>query len=123
MDTRRAYQTLIKQLLTEYAAHRSQWNAQIASRAVCDDEHGAYMVVDMGWNGDKYWHTTPIHVDVLNNKIWVQYDETEEGIATQLVVAGVPKEDIVLGFHPSELRPYTEFGTGAADGPVDSCAA
>ena len=114
MDSRVTYQTLVKQVLAEYAAYRSQWDAQIASRVICDDEHGAYLVLDMGWDGDKYWHTTPIHVDVLNNKIWVQYDETEEGIATELVASGVPKEDIVLGFHPPELRSYTEFGVGAA---------
>jgi hypothetical protein len=112
MDSRVTYQTLVKQVLSEYAAHRSQWDPQIASRVICDDEHGAYMVLDMGWDGDKYWHTMPIHVDVIDHKIWVQYDETEEGIATELIAAGVPKEDIVLGFHPPELRPYTEFDTG-----------
>jgi hypothetical protein len=34
---------------------------------------------------------------------------TEDGIATDLLEAGVPKEDIVLAFHAPEMRPYTEF--------------
>jgi hypothetical protein len=33
----------------------------------------------------------------------------EVGIATELVEAGVPKEQIVLGFRPPEMRQYTEF--------------
>ena len=33
----------------------------------------------------------------------------EEGIATALLAAGVPKEDIVLAFHSPEKRKYTEF--------------
>lgn len=114
MDSQVAYRTLVKKILSEYAEYRSQWDAHIASRVICDDEHGAYIVLDMGWNGDKYWHTKPIHVDVIDHQIWIQYDETEEGIAAEFVAAGVPKEDIVLGFHPPELRPYTEFGVGKA---------
>jgi hypothetical protein len=33
----------------------------------------------------------------------------EEGIATDLVRAGVAKEDIVLAFHEPKMRPYTDF--------------
>jgi hypothetical protein len=39
----------------------------------------------------------------------IQYDETEEGIATDLLEAGVPKEDIVLGFRYPKIREYTGF--------------
>jgi len=37
---------------------------------------------------------------------------TDGGIAYQLVELGVPKEDIVLGFQPAHVRPYTEFAVG-----------
>ena len=36
---------------------------------------------------------------------------TEEGIATDLLEAGVPKEDIVLAFQPPDVRRFTEFAT------------
>lgn len=48
---------------------------------------------------------------ILNtaNKIWIEEDWTKQGIANDLLDAGVPAEDIVLGFqHPSK-RPLTEF--------------
>jgi hypothetical protein len=44
--------------------------------------------------------------------IWIQYDGTEEGIANRLVELGVPREDIVLAFHPPYKRPYTDFVVG-----------
>ena len=53
-----------------------------------------------------------LHLDIRNNKIWVQYDGTEEGIANRLVELGVPQEDIVLGFHPPYQRQYTNFSVG-----------
>ena len=40
---------------------------------------------------------------------WIQQDGTEDGIATDLMVAGIPKERIVLGFKRPESRKYTEF--------------
>jgi hypothetical protein len=33
-------------------------------------------------------------------------------VATDLLAAGVHKEDIVLGFRHPNVRQYTEFGTG-----------
>ncbi|MBV6621557.1 MAG: XisI protein [Rivularia sp. (in: Bacteria)] len=34
------------------------------------------------------------------------------GIGNDLVKAGVPKDDIVPGFHPPELRKYVEYAVG-----------
>jgi hypothetical protein len=48
-------------------------------------------------------------MDIKNNKIWIQYDGTEVGMANELVALGVPKEDIVLAFHPPSKRSYTGF--------------
>lgn len=36
-------------------------------------------------------------------------DRTEDGIATELVALGVPKENIVLGFKLEQMRRDTEF--------------
>jgi hypothetical protein len=45
----------------------------------------------------------------LGIKLPIQYDDTEEGIATDLLEAGVPKADIVLGFRHPKIREYTGF--------------
>lgn len=39
----------------------------------------------------------------------IQEDWTEEGIANELVRAGIPREDIVLGFQHPEMRKYSDF--------------
>ncbi len=41
--------------------------------------------------------------------MWIQYDGTNRPVADELLAAGIPREDIVLGFHPAELRPLTDF--------------
>ena len=50
-----------------------------------------------------------VHLDIIDGKIWIQRDGTEDGIATDLEAAGIPKSDIVLAFHPQRLRKYTEY--------------
>jgi hypothetical protein len=40
----------------------------------------------------------------------VQYDGTTRPIAEELAAAGIPKQDIILAFHPAELRPLTGYG-------------
>jgi XisI protein/XisH protein len=56
-----------------------------------------------------YLHATPIHISLVDNKVWVQYDDTEEGVATDLVAEGVSKDDIVLGFRHPKIRQHTGF--------------
>jgi hypothetical protein len=45
----------------------------------------------------------------LNGKIWIQYDGTNRPVAEALLAAGIPREAIVSGFHPANVRQYTDF--------------
>ena len=53
-----------------------------------------------------------VHLDVREGMIWVQVDNTEPGIADELVELGIPKDKIVLGFQAPFKRKFTEFATG-----------
>jgi hypothetical protein len=44
-----------------------------------------------------------------DGKIWVQRDDTEDGVTYELEAAGIPKDKIVLGFHPQNVRQYTGY--------------
>ena len=70
------------------------------------------MVLSMGWRGNRYMHSAAVHIEIVGDKIWIQNDHTEEGIATDLLEAGISGEDIVLGFRDPEIRQYTEFAQG-----------
>lgn len=66
------------------------------------------MLVNVGWD-DRRVHGCLVHVDLIDGKFWIQRDGTEDGIATELVAAGVPKSRIVLAFHPVDVRPHTGY--------------
>jgi XisI protein len=109
MDTQLKYQSIVKQVLQNHADYRAALPDGYTSEPIFDDERGQYLVLDMGWHGDKYLHATPIHISLIDDKVWVQYDDTEEGVATDLMAAGVSKEDIVLGFRHPKIRQHTGF--------------
>ncbi|NER93137.1 MAG: XisI protein [Symploca sp. SIO1B1] len=109
MDTQLNYRDIIKKILQEHAQYRASLPDSYDSQVLLDDERGRYLILDIGWNDQNYLHATPIHLDLIGDKIWIQYDDTEEGIATDLLEAGVPKEDIVLGFRHPKIREYTGF--------------
>ncbi|MEM9137837.1 MAG: XisI protein [Cyanobacteria bacterium P01_F01_bin.42] len=101
-------QTLIQQLFQQYIEFLgSSENTHL--EIVIDPNHQRYLLVEIGWERGRRIYGTLIHIDVIDNKLWIQQDGTEEGIADELVTLGIPKDQIVLGFKPLERRKLTEF--------------
>jgi hypothetical protein len=110
MDKLAEYRCLIKRLLTQFTEWVNQ-TPRTDSEMICifDEPHDYYVVLRAHWGRYRCVEGAQIFVRLRSGKIWIEEDWTEEGIATDLLNAGVPKEDIVLGFQPPEMRPFTEF--------------
>ncbi|MEA5534863.1 XisI protein [Crocosphaera sp. XPORK-15E] len=110
MDKLTHYQTLIKQILTEYEKISLQVpDPDIDEVLMFDDSRSQYLWFNIGWKNGKRVKAISVYVRIKNNKIYVEEDWTEEGITTELLREGVPKEDIVLAFHAPDTRELTEF--------------
>ena len=108
MDRIDEYRHLVQRLIEEYATYTPS-TGDIEVETVFDDARGHYELLYVGWQGWRRVHGVVVHVDVRDDKIWVQHDGTEAGIANDLVAVGVPREQIVLAFqHPSRRR-HTDF--------------
>ncbi|MDQ2730517.1 MAG: XisI protein [Armatimonadota bacterium] len=108
MDTLENYRQVIRKILSEMVHIRYSY-ADIQNEAVFDRDNDRYLVVSVGWQKVKRVHGCLVHLDIVDGKVWVQRDGTEDGIANVLVAAGIPKDRIVLGFHSSDVRPHTGF--------------
>ena len=111
MDRLAQYRTYIQDILNEYSQYKPAYG-DVELETIYDITNDHYQLLSVGWNKHQRIHGTILHVDIRNNKIWVQYDGTEEGIANRLMELGVPPEDIVIGFHPPYQRQYTRFSVG-----------
>ncbi len=102
------YQTIVEKVLHEYAEYlRQDSNVQI--ELVFDRPHDHYLLVETGWQNSDRVYGTLLHIDIIDHKLWIQHDGTEDGIVNDLVAAGVPKQSIVLAFRSIERRKLTEF--------------
>ncbi len=79
---------------------------------VFDRLNGQFLLMDEGWDSYKHIHRVWVHVELRDGKFWIQKDGTEDGIAVDLMNAGVPKERIVLAFQHPGRRQYSEFAPG-----------
>jgi XisI protein len=108
MDRLETYRQIIRQILKPYT-NIIYANVSANNRQIFDRETDRYLILSEGWSGQHHLHSCLIHIEIINDKVWIQLDNTEDGIAEELILAGIPKEDIVLGFHEPEIRPYTGF--------------
>jgi hypothetical protein len=108
MDRLGTYRQIIRETLSPYL-DISYANVEGHNQAAFDSETDQYLVVSTGWNKEGRVHGCLIHVSIQDGKVWIQRDGTDVGIANELVQAGIPKDEIVLGFHEPEIRSYTGF--------------
>ena len=101
------YRTCVQRVLTEHAQQGGdQW---VEAQTIFDTERDHYQVLYNGWRHKKRIFGPVLHLDIKDGKIWIQWNGTEDDIAAELVALGIPKHDIVLGFHTPLLRQYTEY--------------
>ena len=105
------YREKVKQILTKYSQYKPSYG-EVEVEEIFDIERDRYQIMSVGWNGQKRIYGTMIHLDIKNEKVWIQENTTEIDLAKELVEMGVPKHDIVIGFHTPKMRQLTDFAVG-----------
>jgi hypothetical protein len=103
------YRQYVEEILRSHFRPNSA-ESDIEEQLLLDRERDHYQLLRVGWHDEEkpIYHPV-IHIDIKNNKIWIQRDYTEVGTANELLERGVPKADIVLAFHAPYKREYTGF--------------
>lgn len=114
MDKLNYYRECLQSVLEEHrrlsrTALRPQGD-EVETQLIVDRENDHYQLLRVGWrNNTEPIFGCSVHASIKNDKIWIERDFTEYGVANELIDRGVPKEDIVLAFHAPYKRPYTGF--------------
>jgi hypothetical protein len=115
MDKLEKYRSIIKKILTEYyemtKVEITEARAEASDRLALDEERDQYLWFRFGWDNKKQIQHIIIYLCIKNGKIWVEEDATNLCVVDDLLSAGIPQSDIVLGFHHPSKRGFTEFAT------------
>jgi hypothetical protein len=76
---------------------------------VRDECNDRYVLEHVDFNGERYATRLLASLEIRDGKIWILQDNTEDGIATELVADGIPKDRIVLAYYPPAVREIGEF--------------
>ena len=112
MDRTLKYRKILKEVLREYAGNEiNQVNKpdDIQIRLIMDTENDHYQVLYAGWHEDKQIFSVLFHFDIINEKIWIQRNNSDYDIIEDIENKGVPKSDIVLAFHAPQIRSFTDY--------------
>lgn len=107
------YQTCIKRLLSEYESLKTEGTEV---KLCFDDDRMCYLVMRVGWF-QQYTriHRCLIHIEICDETVVIQANNTEAPIDTDLIEMGIPKGKICLGFIPEDFRAYTEQHSSERD--------
>jgi hypothetical protein len=102
------YRTQVQDLLKQYVEQRPLYD-EVETQLVVDTIHDHYQLVNVGWVNKRRVYGCVLHIDIKDDKVWIQHNGTERFVAEDLVALGIPKDRIVLGFHAPFKRQFTEF--------------
>jgi hypothetical protein len=101
-------QKAILSILEDYATVRYS-NINAENKLIADTVNHRYQVVTIGWDKTRFVHDCPMHIDIIDGKVWIQRNMTEIDIAEILTKQGIAKSDIVLGFLTPKMREYGDY--------------
>lgn len=108
METLTEYQSLLRKILEKYTQIPYRYG-DITTTLIISEDHNHFLLMDQGWEKGLRVHGCLFHGQIINDKIWIHYDGIEDSVTEDLVAAGVPKERIVLGFYPPDVRVHTGY--------------
>lgn len=116
MDKLEQYRHAIKKILTGYyeitnTKVRETTEFEVSDRLAFDETRDQYLWFRFGWDDKKQIQYIIIYLCIKNGKVWVEEDATNLCVVDDLLSAGIPQGDIVLGFHHPSKRGLTEFAT------------
>jgi len=111
MDKIKGYRDIIKEIFTHYAQTRiPNNNIDPGYQLIFDDTNDHYLLYKTTWKEElRRVHFCIFHIDIINEKLWVQEDATDFDLVGELELKGIAKSDIVLAFHAPYKRQYTGY--------------
>lgn len=88
------YHQIVQDLLTAYS-QSPYLQADLKDETIFDQSAGRYLLVTVGWQGRKRINTIVLHLDVVDDQVIIQCNNTDQDINQELIAAGIPATAIV----------------------------
>ena len=90
------YRNSIVEIMKKYT-NTDSGCGDIEVQTVFDRENDHYQIINVGWQNDRRVYGCSLHIDIKNNKVWIQHNGTKDcprtdrtGCAQGRYCSGVP---------------------------------
>ena len=97
MDSTTQLSDIVKGVINRYAQLKPS-HGDIRLDTVFDDEQSHYALMQVGWDKDRRVRGNLIYITLRDNKVIIEYDGMECGIAQDLIASGIASVQIVLAY-------------------------
>lgn len=91
MDKLAEYGHIIESVLQRYASIPYSHD-EIDNRVIVDAERKNFLLMTIGWEGHRRVHGCVVHIQIIDDKIWIQRDGIEDSVTEELEAAGISKD-------------------------------
>ena len=98
MDKLTRYRQIVCQYLEDFAKDDPEANL------IFDEKRDRFLVMHVNWRNDYRIYGCAMHLDLIDEKVWIQNNSTEIYIDRELLKRGIAPQDIVLGFRSPSIR-------------------
>lgn len=109
MDRIKQYQKIIAQELNSWTKESSSDMPDIAYQFIENKKRTQFILLALGWHKNIYHHDLLMHIQIKNDQIWIQEDNTGVGISKILQEKGIPRSAIIHGFEEPILREQSKL--------------
>jgi XisI protein len=104
------YRAIIVSLLNDMAETIAP-TPDVEHVVIADHERDQYLLLFVGWSKGRRLLELALYLRIRDGKVWLEANYGPDRVAEMLIDAGIPRNHIVLGFQPPELRHLTEYAT------------
>jgi hypothetical protein len=97
------YQNIIIEMLEAYASIPLSYPNNLRDEVVADTVRNHFQLITLGWENQQFIHEVIFHIDIIDENIWIQVNNSEANIAAELIERGIPKDAIFIGFQHNHL--------------------
>lgn len=98
MDRITEYRQIVQEFLIDFATISPTY------QLIFDTTRDRYLVIHDEWCGESRIYGCSMQLDIIENQIWIQQNNTEIYVDRELIQQGVSPQDIILGFRSPSIR-------------------
>ncbi|MCB1160037.1 MAG: XisI protein [Leptospiraceae bacterium] len=102
MEITKEQESILIELLRYYGRTPAINSPDVKPSVIVDRESRNYMLIDIGWEKETRVHDCNIHFEIVENKIWIQCNNTDLDLVQELKMRGIEEKSIVPAFLQAE---------------------